>query len=157
MKSKIYNKQFAKVSFLLLFFVIFLTSCMQEVKIGELEGVSVEKNSDDELGIVLFMRIDNPNLFKVKIKKIDMKITLNTWHLGKVESEKTIVIPANSNDIQEIPVKVEISNLLTGGAALISILTSDKVDILLYGDIEVRALFKSKTFKIDEDKEVELF
>ncbi len=155
-KTKLSYKMKNKLKFLLIpLMVMFFGSCMQEVTLSELENIKIEKNSNS-LDIVLYLKINNPNAFKIKVQEINVDLTLNSWEVGEVISKEEFVLKPNSNDVYPVPVNVDFGNILTGGAALISLFSSDKATVKILGDIKAKAFFISKTIKIDETKEVSL-
>ena len=141
--------------FLPLIMVLFLGSCMQEITLTEVENIEIEQNSNS-LDVVLYLKINNPNSFKIKVQEINVDLTLNSWEVGQVTSNEEFVLKPNSEDVYPVPVNVDFGNILTGGAALISLFSSDKASVKVFGDLKAKAFFITKTVKIDETKEISL-
>ncbi len=135
--------------------MLFLTSCMQEVTLSEVENVKIDKNSNG-LEVVLHLKIKNPNSYKIKINEIDLDLTLNSWEVGEVTSNEEIILKPNSEDVYPVPVNIDIDNTITGGIALISLFSSDKATVKVVGELKAKAFFVSKIIKIDETKEISL-
>jgi len=135
--------------------LMFLGSCMQEVTLSEVENVKLERNNNS-LDVVLYLKINNPNSFKIKINEIDLELTLNSWEVGEVTSNEELILKPNSEDVYPVPVNIDIDNVLTGGVALISLFSSDKATVKVLGELKAKAFFVSKIIKIDETKEISL-
>ena len=135
--------------------MVFLGSCVQEVTLSEVENVKIEKNSNS-LDVILYLKINNPNSFKIKIKKIDLDLTLNSWEVGEVISNEELILDPNSEDVYAVSVNVDIDNVITGGIALISLFSKDKATVKVVGELKAKAFFVSKIIKIDEIKEISL-
>ena len=128
---------------------------MQEVTLSEVENVKLERNNNS-LDVVLYLKINNPNSFKIKINEIDLELTLNSWEVGEVTSNEELILKPNSEDVYPVPVNIDIDNVLTGGVALISLFSSDKATVKVLGELKAKAFFVSKIIKIDETKEISL-
>ncbi len=135
--------------------LLLLSSCMQEITFTELEDIKIQKNAQS-LDIVLFLRINNPNSFKIKIKEVNLDLTLNSWEVGEINISEDFVLKSNSNDVYEVPVQIDIKNTITGGLALISLFANDKADVKIVGTIQANAFFINKTIPVDETKRLEI-
>lgn len=153
------NKSGMKFSQILAISILFLmfSSCYKNVTIGEIEGVRLNLSSTKDFSLVLKMKIENPNFYKITVSKIDADISVNGYNLGNVISETEIIIAPKTEEIREIPLDVEIKNIFSGGAALLTTVGSGKLNIDIDGFIYAKALFKNFEIKIDENKEVKTF
>jgi len=144
--------------FVAVFFAVIVSSCnmYKPVKVGTIAGIKMNEFSGKELSFKVLIPIENPNSYDLKIVKYDFDVSMNDINLGKVQNEETIIIPANSNEIQELPAKVKLTNLFSGAVALFSVFSNDKIKVKAKGTMEVKAFMISKTVDIDEESEVDL-
>ena len=143
--------------FTLIFLTVFLTSCIKSVEIGKIEKVKVNKISMTGINLEIQIPIKNPNFFDLKLKEVDINLTVNDIELGTIENVSKVVIPAKSDEIITFPIDLKLDNVLSGAIALIAGLSKKNANIKLDGTIKAKALFFTKTIKINKDQKVKLF
>ncbi len=147
-----------KLLFIALIATLFLGCKIQEVEIGNVQGLKIGDIKKDHVSIEFMIPIKNPNNFKFKLSKVDIDISMNKTDLGKIKKIRKIVVPANSEGIHEFYVEIEYKKLMLGTAALIGGLLTKKADIKLNGYIKVKAFcIISKKIEIHENSPVKLF
>lgn len=133
---------------------VFFSSCVKDVTFSELENIKLEKTSNS-VDIVLYLRIENPNFFKIKVQEVNVDLTLNSWEVGEITITDEFELAPNSNEVYPVPIEVDFGNMLTGGAAIISLFSSDKATVKIIGELKAKAMFMKKTIPIDETKEID--
>lgn len=146
-----------KICSLLILTSILLSSCYKSIEIGDIEGVKISNKSNNVFVISVKVQIKNPNFYKVSLIDFSGEIGVNDYNLGKVKFTDEIIIKANSEDIIEIPLEIEIENIFTCGAVLLSTLGSKKVELDIKGNLTVKTFFKTFSMEIDEKKDVSTF
>jgi len=144
-------KNIAKIIiFLLLTTITF--SCYKQIEFTEFESVDVDlKKNDGE--IILYVKINNPNFYKVKIIEADLKVYMNDKFLGDVNDIDEIVLPARNETIVEIPLKINIMNILFNAGNISNFFSdSENVDISIKGDVIGKTIFGKKEMEIDQEK-----
>ncbi|MFH2144073.1 MAG: LEA type 2 family protein [Bacteroidota bacterium] len=146
------------VILLLIITILFVGCKIQEVNIGDVQGIKFKELNKQAVNLEIQMPIENPNNFKFSITKVDLDIAINKSELGKVKKIKKIVIPANSNEIHSFLIEVEYKKLMAGTVSIIGGLLKNKTEFKIDGYIKVRAFgFVSKKIKIHENNSVKLF
>ncbi len=145
------------VIIILIFISVINASCYKNITVGKIEGVKINKISQQGVSLEIAVPIKNPNFYKIKIKKADLKIFLNDFELGKIKKVYSFVIPKKSNQVHKLKVDIEVSNFMTGLFALMSSLSKRKIKIKINGKIKAKASIFSKSIKVDEESNVKLF
>ncbi len=135
---------------------IILSSCnvYKSVDIGSIENVNFKGMVDNKISLELQVPVTNPNGYKIKIKEMDLDVTINGKYLGKMKNADEIIIPAKSSDIQIFPVDIHVKNILTSMSSLYKIRKSKSFEMQIEGTIKVKALLNSKTIKVSEKQSV---
>jgi LEA14-like dessication related protein len=140
---------------LIIFLASFLlTGCFTEknIKVGNVEGIKVNKFKNNKLSVDILLPIENPNFFRFKISEINLKVSLKGKELGEITNVDNLIIPSRSNLTHTFSIDLEFSNVLLGTVAFINSLSGNKIKVELDGYIEVKSfLFKRKIY-IKEDK-----
>jgi LEA14-like dessication related protein len=140
-----------------LFFVLLtLTSCIKPLSLGKIEEVQIDKISGENLKIVVYVPIGNPNYFKINLTEMNLDVSINGKLLGSVKNVSHFTIKANSNDSYKVPLNIKLENMLTSALTLFSAYSEKQVKIRLKGQIVAGSWFASKTFDIDEENVVDL-
>ncbi len=142
----------------LLVLLIILSSCnaYKSVNIGDVSNVNFKGMVDNKISLELSVPVTNPNGYKIKIKDMDLDVTINGKYLGKMKNTNEIVIPSKSDEIQVFPVDIHVSNLLTSMSSLYKIRKSKSFEMQIEGKIKVKAFLNSKTIEVSEKQSVSL-
>jgi LEA14-like dessication related protein len=83
--------------YLLLLFSLVFTSCtFHDVEVLGVENFKVEKISTDGLSIGVDVKINNPNKFAIKVKKIELEVYVKNDLLATTHLDKSIKLKPNS-------------------------------------------------------------
>jgi LEA14-like dessication related protein len=131
----------------------FFTSCFsyKEIELGDVENVRLNKVSGGGLEIKSDMLINNPNNYKIKIKKIEADVLVNGKKVGKIELNKKIVLPKKSEQMQTFTVNTQLSDLLSAAP---TVLFGGPVLLQLKGYIKGKVFIFSKKFPLDEERTI---
>ena len=142
----------------LLVLIIVLSSCnaYKSVNIGDVSNVNFKGMVDNKISLELSVPVTNPNNYKIKIKDMDLDVTINGKYLGKMKNANEIVIPSKSDEVQVFPVDIHVSNLLTSMSSLYKMRKAKSFEMQIEGKIKVKALLKSKTIEVSEIQNVSL-
>jgi LEA14-like dessication related protein len=143
-----------KISIIFLFTVIF-SGCYKQVEFKELETVTIDMNNS-EGSFILFIKLNNPNFFPIKITESDLNFSVNNINFGQVNSKQKIKLPANTETIIEVPIKLSITGLLFQYNELINIFKNKEANFKIKGNIIAQAFFIKKTIDINQEKIVSL-
>ncbi len=140
---------------LIVFFSIsfFLTSCFsyKEIELGDVENVRLNKASNGGLEIKSDMLINNPNNYKIKIKKLDADVLVNGKKVGKIELNKKVVLPKKSEQVQTFTVNTQLSDLLSAAP---TVLFGGPITLQLKGYIKGKVFIFSKKLPLDEERQL---
>lgn len=140
-------------------FIFLLGSCrgVKEVEIGEIQDVRLRGIKNNVLLAEAKIPVKNPGIYKIKVKEVNLRITVNGRYLGRIISDEEIVIPANSDDIYTFPFVVRISNIILGASLIIDLPNMKNVEIGLKGKVKGKVLFFTKRTDVEEEIIIESF
>lgn len=138
--------------------LISLTSCrsFKPIKVGSPNDFQVHSVNTQRINASIYLPIKNPNLFSVRIKEIHATAYVNDTKTGKVINSETLKIPANSNKTQKLTFDIDLSDMVSGGISIFSILRDRKVDLKLEGTVTAKALFSKRKIKFSEERTIKL-
>ncbi len=142
----------------LILLTVVLSSCnaYKSVNIGDIDSVNFKGMIDNKISLELQVPVTNPNGYKIKIKSMDLDITVNGSYLGKLKNTIEIVIPAKSDEIQNFPVEIYVKNALASMASMYKLRKAKSLEMQIEGTIKVKALLNSKTIKVSEKQDVNI-
>jgi len=138
--------------------ILLLSSCSvyKSVDVGNISDVNFRGMVDNKISIELKVPVKNPNNFNLKIKKIDLDVTINGKYLGKMKNDTLIVIPKNFDGIKIFPVEIEVANILSSAMSFYKLKNAKQIDIAIEGTIVARSFLHRKTIKVSEKQKVKL-
>jgi LEA14-like dessication related protein len=142
----------------LLVLLIILSSCnaYKTIDIGDVSNVNFKGMVDNRISLELSVPVTNPNGYKIKIKDMDLDVTINGKYLGKMKNTKEIVIPSKSDEVQVFSVDIHVTNLLTSMSSLYKMRKSKSFEMQIEGKIKVKAFLSGKTIEVSEKQNVSL-
>lgn len=140
----------------LILLIIVLSSCnaYKSVDIGYIENVNFKGMVDNKISLELQVPVTNPNGYKIKIKSMDLDVTINGSYLGKMKNTSEIVIPAKSDEVHNFLVDIYVKNVLSSMASMYKLRKAKSLEMQIEGTIKVKALLNSKTIKVSEKQSV---
>lgn len=148
-------KTFAKVSIIILM-LTFLSSCYKDVDFIGLKSASFS-NSNNNGNILLFVEVDNPNFYAIKIVESDLDIYLDDNHLGEIQGTHKVKIPSNATSVVEIQVQVNITDVIFNVGNIFDLIKNEDTELKIKGTITAKAFFVKKTVNIDETTDLSLY
>ncbi|MFC2151262.1 LEA type 2 family protein [Bacteroidota bacterium] len=138
--------------------VVILGSCnaYESINIGNVNNVNLKGMVENKISLELQVPVSNPNGFKIKIKSMDLDVTLNGDYLGNMKNANEIIIPAKSDQVQNILVDVYVKNPLASMAVMYKLRKSKNIEMQIEGTIKVKAFLRSKTVKVSEKQNVNI-
>jgi LEA14-like dessication related protein len=146
-------KPFAKINiFILLTLLTF--SCYKPVEFIEVQKIGFNfKNNQGAINI--FLKIYNPNFYKIKIIKSDLDIYLNKRHLGKLDNIENISIAGQDTSLAEINLELKMADILLNADNFYQIIKNPAGStVKILGTITGKTIFGKKTIHIDETKKI---
>jgi len=132
---------------------LLFTSCFsyKEIELGEVEKVRLNKVSGGGLEIQSDILINNPNNYKIKIKKIDADVLVNGKKVGRIELDKKVVLSKRSEQMQTFTINTQLSDLISAAPMA---LFGGSVTLQLKGYIKGKVFIFSKKFPLDEERKI---
>lgn len=146
-----------KITLQLVSLILLLSSCnvYKSVDVGEINDIRFRGMVDNKINLDLKVPIKNPNNFKLKIKDLDLDISLNGKYIGKMRNDTLIVIPSNYEGISTFPVEIQVDNILSSAMMFYKLKNAKQVEILIEGKIIAKSFLYRKTIKVSEKQIVD--
>jgi LEA14-like dessication related protein len=147
-----------KIALHLVSFVFLLSSCTiyKSIDVGDINDVRFKGMVDNKINLDLKVPINNPNNFKLKIKELDLDISLNGKYIGKMKNDTLIIIPKNYEGISTFPVEIQVENILSSAMLFYKLKKTKQVEILIEGKIIAKSFLHGKTIKVSEKQTIDL-
>ena len=133
------------------------TSCItyNDVDVKEFQEPKLEKFSKDEVRLRLVATVENPNGYKIKIKKANFDVFVNGKEVGKAKTESKVVLKKKSTDTYEVVVTTTFKQASGGLMAIAgSAMLKGEVELRAKGTVKAGAFGFYKKIKIDEKKKL---
>ncbi len=144
------------IGIILLIFILNGCNAYKSIDIGDIENVNFKGMVNSKISLELSIPITNPNGYKIKIKSMDLDVSIDGKYLGKLKNTNEIIIPAKSDEVQNILVDIHIKNMLSGMSSFYKISNSKSFKMQIEGTIKAKAFLSSKTIKVSEIQDVSL-
>lgn len=144
------------INIIIITFIISGCSSFKDIEIGEIENVEFKGLYNNLAGLELTIPVANPNNFKINIINMNLDISINGKHLGKMTNLQTIIIPSRSEENLIFPVQIELANLLSGALSLYKLRNTKNFEMQITGSIKARSFLHFKTIDIKETHKVNL-
>lgn len=146
-----------KVHLKLLFFISILfaiSSCknyenVRPPTVEKITGFTPGSIKDGNLNFSFTTIINNPDLLKFKIKKVDLELLFNGTRIAEVKSKRSIRVKGELNPEIKWDVVGNIKPMLSRPGALFSSLLSGKVNFQTKGTITISKCLYNKTIPVD--------
>ncbi len=136
-----------------------LNSCFtyQDLTIGGVDNVKIDKFNKEEIKLTLFVKINNPNNYKIKVKKSIFDLFVAGKEIGKVKMKEDVVIDKEKEKQYEIALSTTMKDASSSALnALGSAIFSGKVKIRVKGKAKAKVMFIGKKFDVDFQDEIPL-
>ncbi len=140
---------------LFLFIVIYsFSSCKFEyIEFKNIEDFKIETINLHEISGTITTEISNPNRFKIKITEYHILISFNNLYFSSFDTNAEIVIPANSNNLHDIPFKLAIESQLLSLKtlkAINEIIANESAEMSITGFLKVKTALISKKIPLNK-------
>jgi LEA14-like dessication related protein len=146
-----------KTIILFLFPILFFSCSIQEISIGNPEGVEVEELSMKSVKLKVMVPIENPNDFSFKIKNVNLDLVINDRNVGKVKKMDKVKIPANSKEVYPVSFELTTADALTNILFLIGELQKRNPELAITGTVTVSKFGIPKRIKVEHEQNFEGF
>ena len=134
-----------------------ITGCtFSDVQVEDVEKVTLTRLQGGKVGMKVYIPIYNPNKLQFKVSDIDLDIRVNSILVGRITEYGQVEIKKNSREVYAFPVDLELSGLLKGAMALLSLAGKDNVRMDLQGTLEIRYFLGKKVLDIHSASDVDI-
>jgi len=149
---------FKTLLFIIIIGITFVSCNYKDVEIANIEKIKLGKIKSNYISLDTRILINNPNNYKIKIKKYNLDVVVNKQNFKMVEADANIIIPKKYNGTISVPITMKSKDLLNFRTitTMYKLFTSKKVDVETHGTISIKFLFFSKKIKINEKKTIDL-
>ncbi len=120
------------------------------VEVGKIEDLIFNSFKENIVELSLKVPISNPNNFGFRIKEINLRTTVNSYYLGRVTSDDVIIIPAKSNEIHNLKIKLRITNIIQGITVFFSLFKEDNIEVEIEGYIKFKSVLITRKIYVKE-------
>lgn len=148
-------KYFRNIMLVILLTLLFfsLNSCqIKEVEVGDIKSFNIINIDKEYVTIDIAINVKNPNNFSFTLSKVDLDLTFNSVHLGKIDEVEKVTIPKNSDTVQHLVFKLKMEHILKGSLLFIPSLLTNKAKIKVKGYIKTSKFPFSKKIEVDYHK-----
>lgn len=158
MLRKIITKGSYRGLYALAVLMLLLTSCsnIENIIIGDPEEVKIKGFEDNYLKASAKIPVENPSIYNIKIKEIDVKVFLNGRYMGKLVVDDVIKIKRKESMIYDLPVKIRLANLLGAAFVMMNMKQGQEVKVRMEGTVKAQSMLITREFPIDETKIIRL-
>lgn len=135
-----------------------LQSCFdyEEVQFRGVQNVSVLERGDNVIKLQIDVRVDNPNTFKIKVKKSTLDIYINGKYVGKTQLDEKIVLQKETEDVYPVVIKMNTKDLLKAAVGSLGGLLKGEATVRLTGDVKGSVYGISRKVEVDVEEKVNL-
>jgi LEA14-like dessication related protein len=144
------------ISIFLISFLLISCGKLSEIKVGEVNNISVIGFEDNALKISAEIAIENPSINKITITGFDTRVYLNDQYLGKINSAEHLVIHSKSSEKYTILLNVRLSNIFGTAFAMMNLKEGNKINVRVEGVITARTLLIKRKINISESRNLNL-
>jgi len=138
--------------------LILLGSCrsFQPVEVGRPSNLRVASLSGSQVNLEISLPIKNPNIYKITVTRIQAEAYLNDVKAGKITSNNKIRMEAGSDQIHQLKVGIDFSDLLGSDLNVLDIVRKNKVDLSVEGTLSTRSFLYTKEVPFSQKKTLNL-
>lgn len=140
----------------ILFFTLLFSSCssLEDIEINEVKGYKINSLKDNVLRAEITLEVENPTLYPITIKDLDLRAQINGRYIGKVILDESIKVKAKQTSDVIVPVSLKISNIMTAAFLMLKLKDTNQLKIEVEGIGHARSFFISKEFEVKESYDI---
>ena len=138
-----------------IFSLLFLVSgCIEEPDIIKYDNFEIDQYENNVLTFHFDLTVNNPNNFKIKLKKADFNVKIEDELLGEAKLDEKLLIASNQESIIRVPITIKLEK----GAIfrLLRFARSEGITITIDGLAKGSVFCIPKKVKVKESKEISL-
>ncbi|UCG26778.1 MAG: LEA type 2 family protein [Bacteroidales bacterium] len=128
----------------------------QEIRVDSPTSVKFNGMRDQKLNMDLFLPITNPNNMGFKITRVDLEVIINDSYIGNITGVNNVVIQANSRELYQFNLDLEIKKITSGIISLVRIFGNGQINVESNGTIRIRSGLIFKTIPVKDKTSLEV-
>ena len=139
----------------LLFFMFLFASCevYKDINVEAFENVKASKMEGREIDLNLFLRIENPNFYAVKLKQIGIALLVNDKTIGYLKLDKNRKIKRKSTNVYSFPVHLTLEEGIL--LKMVQFALQRKVEVHIKGKVKGSVYGINQTENVDIVKSID--
>ncbi|HNQ68932.1 MAG TPA: LEA type 2 family protein [Bacteroidales bacterium] len=143
---------------LLIFFTCFFFSCkVQQLNIGNPEGMEIEELSMKSVRLKIMVPIENPNNFSFKVRNVNLDLLVNDRNVGKVKKLDAVKISAKSKEVYPVSFELTPKDAVTNILFLLGELQKRSPELEVTGSVTVSKLGIPYKIKVEHEQNFDNF
>ena len=137
---------------LVFFLAVSLSSCSlyEDVDVIEVQNVDVKEFSKDIIAADIFLKIDNPNFYKIKLTESDIDLFMNGKKMGKLHLREPLELRKREVSVQALRMTADISDMSGDFLAnTLMLLFAKSVELKAEGYVRGKAMGIGRKVKVD--------
>ncbi len=129
----------------------------KDVEVVSVEDVKLNEFNKDLVGAEIKLKVDNPNWYKVKLKKSELNVFVNGSDLGIMTLAEPITLPKYSQTVQTLTVFGNYEELQNNFLKnMLSLLFNSKVDLEAKGYVKGKIFLFPKKVPVEIKEQIDL-
>ena len=145
-----------RIIFFIALLGLFGCKTYKPLEVGEPTNLKVKALSESSVDLSLKLPISNPNIYRIKVTRIEGSAFINETKAGEIESSEILKLPANSDKAHEVLLKVDYSDLLSSGMSVMSILEKGEVTLSIKGSLTAKSFLYKKELQFNRKSTLDL-
>lgn len=148
-----------KINVLLIIFLpaLFISCSIQQLNIGNPEGLEIEELSMKSVRLKIMVPIENPNNFSFKVKNVNLDLLVNDKNVGKVKKLEKVKIKAKSKETYPVSFELAPQDALTNILFLVGELQKRSPELKITGSLTVSKLGIPYKIKVEHEQNFDKF
>ena len=142
--------------FFFLITLLSLTGCdFKDVELERVEEIKLNSLKGGNIDGTIFLVLNNPNSFDIKVKSADFDLMTGNEKLGSATLSKSFKSEGNGSKTYPVELSGTLSNARAGGfAGLTGLLTGQKPKVTIKGTLKAGAFLYTKEVPVEIDTEL---
>lgn len=148
-----------RLAFLAFAFSFLLIGCsgLEDVKVKEVQNISINEFSKKKIDLTVDVLIENPNALSFQVKDVDLLIDVNGKSLGQTKLSEGFSIAGNSSEIHSVSLSAETGETFKElWPSLLMSALSQQIEVRIHGQIKGGVFLVSRKIDVDHTEKVDL-
>ena len=141
-----------KILYFLVLTILIVSCEFHEPDFDGMESYKMEKFENNELHLLLYLKIGNENWFNLKVKPSFLNVSIDGKELGIVYLDKKVKIRKKANEVYEAKIRLKLAD---GALFMLPTLAmKEQVNLTFEGKVKGKVFVFGKKIKVKETKTI---